>query len=278
MRWLITGSGGLLAPYLRDAAAAEGEAVTSGRRGGDYPCDLADIEAVARLIAEVRPDAVVHAAGLTDVDGCERDPDAAMTANSATVASLVAALPADVRLTYVSTDQVYPMTPGPHREDGAAPVNMYGRSKLAGEAAALAHPGALVLRTNFFGPARATGKQSLSDFFVTSLAEGRPVTLFEDVFFSPLHMKTLSHILVEASLRRAAGVFNAGSNHGFSKAEFGLSVARQKGLSTDSARVGSSESVAGRAPRPKDLRVDVSRLETALGRRMPSLQDEIEKL
>ena len=278
MRWLITGFGGLLAPYVAEVAAREGEVVTSGRRTGDRPCDLTDRAAVEHLIGETAPEAVIHAAGLTDVDACERDPAAAMRANRDTVAALVVALPADVWLAYVSTDQVYPDVPGPHAEDAVGPINAYGRSKLAGEVAARAHPKAIVLRTNFFGPSRVTGRNSLSDFFTRSLSAGRPITLFDDVAFSPLHLDTLGRLIVELGERGMTGTFNAGSKRGLSKAEFALTMARHLGLSTDSATVGTSVAIAGRAARPRDLRLDVAKLETALSRAMPTLSQEIGKL
>ena len=191
-RWLITGATGLLAPYFITAAGERGEVITTARAGAQRDCDLSDLPATRALLEGVAPDIVLHAAGLTDVDRCEREPAVAFASNADTAANLAAALPRSARLIVISTDQVYPDKTGPHREDETGPVNVYGQSKLAGERAALAHPSALVLRTNFFGPSRTPGRRSLSDFVVESLSQSRSVTFFEDVIFSPLHMATLA--------------------------------------------------------------------------------------
>ena len=73
-------------------------------------------------------------------------------------------------------------------------------------------------------------------------------------------------------------MFNAGCRDGTSKADFGFAVARHLGLPTASAMVGSSRALPARAPRPSDMRLDVTRIEQALGRPMPNFDDEVAKL
>lgn len=277
-RWLITGATGLLADYLIDRCRQSGEVMTTSRSGGDRSCDLRDHDAVKSLIAEVSPDVVVHAAALTDVDYCERAPEEAMAVNRDATASLAAELPGSAQFVFVSTDQVYPDTIGPHHESDVGPVNVYGQSKLAGEQRALDHPHALVLRTNFFGRARRPGRASLSDFVIDSLRAGKNITLFDDISFSPLHMTTFASLIVELVDRGASGIFNAGCREGASKAQFGLAVASHKGLQTRTASVGISDAMRSRAPRPKDMRMASDRLEATLGRAMPTLTEEIGKL
>jgi dTDP-4-dehydrorhamnose reductase len=233
---------------------------------------------VLALLADTAPDIVVHGAALTNVDRCEEAPHEAFAANRDAAAHLAAGLPAGARIVYVSTDQVYPDSAGPHREEGIAPVNVYGKSKLAGEEAVLRHPGAVVLRTNFFGASRRPGRASLSDFVINSLTRRQQVTFFSDILFSPLHMTTLAGLIAEMAQSDKTGIFNAGCRGGASKADFALAVARHKGLQTETARIGSSDVMPARAPRPKDMRMDVGRIEAALGRAMPTLEEEIAKL
>lgn len=277
-RWLITGAGGLLSDYLIDACSRRGDVIATGRSHGDKRCDLTDGAAVRALLADAAPDIVVHAAGLTDVDRCEREPDQAFAANRDAAAHLVAGLPPSARIVFVSTDQVYPDNPGPHNEEQTAPANVYGSSKRAGEEAVRRHPGALVLRTNFFGASRRAGRASLSDFVTRSLTDRQQVTFFSDILFSPLHMTTLSDMIAEMAERGIVGLFNAGCRNGMSKADFALAVARRKGLQTETARIGNSTIMPERAPRPKDMRMQVGRIEAALGRAMPTLEEEIAKL
>jgi len=275
---LITGAQGLLGPYLAQAFREHATVVTTARRGGDRPCDLLDAAAVRMLMSEVAPAHVIHAAAMTNVDQCEVDPAAADAGNRQTTAHLVEAMPPGSRLLYVSTDQVYPDVAGPHREGTEAPSNSYGRSKLAGEKVALARPGSFIARTNLFGPSLTLGRASLSDFVANSLAAGKPITVFSDVLFSPLHIATLASLLAEVAIARVEGVFNIGCREGLSKADFGLAVAKRLGLSTDTVKVGLSSDMPSRAPRNADLRLAVDRIEGALGRSMPTCEHEIDKL
>lgn len=276
---LIVGGTGLLGPYLRDAAAAAGwHPVLLGRRRGDVTADITDPTTLAPILDELRPGLVIHAAALTDVDACERDPDMADAVNGDSVAALTAAMDPATRLVFLSTDQVYPDTPGPHREDATAPVNAYGRSKLRGERHAAGADDHLILRVNFFGPSRTEGRASLSDFVTRSLRDGRKITLFVDSIFSPLHAETLAELVFMAAAQPVCGTYNLGSRNGTSKAEFGLAIARHLDLQTDTASIGRSTVMQGRAPRPADLRMSVDAFEQDFGVVLPALEDEIAKL
>jgi dTDP-4-dehydrorhamnose reductase len=270
---LVTGANGLLGPYLVDAFGPR--VITTARRAGDEPCDLADAAAVRALIEKTRPDVVVHAAAMTAIDAAEATPEVADLGNRVTTANLAAALPSTSTLVYISTDQVYPNVAGPHREGSEAPVNVYGTTKLAGEHAAATHSRALILRANLFGPSRTPGRVSLSDFVIDGLRNGKPITLFRDVLFSPLHMTTLAGLIRELADAGLTGVYNIGSREGMSKADFAIAIAEHLGLSLANARIGVSTELTSRALRPLDLRMDVTRLEHALGRAMPTCRAEI---
>jgi dTDP-4-dehydrorhamnose reductase len=274
---LVTGATGLLGPWLAEAAEALGEVVRTGLRGGDVVCDLTSPEAAARLVRRSRPGVILHAAAATDVDRCERDPGHAARLNQIAVENVVREAKRSM-FVLISTDQVYPDSQGPHAEHSAAPINVYGRSKLAGERIALSYPNALVLRTNMFGPSRTEGRESLSDYVVRSLESREPATFFTDVLFSPLHLRTLARLIVQSVQRGLRGCFNAGSRNGFSKYDFAVTIARHRGLPIDDVRAGSSDAVRGHAPRPHDLRLDVGRIESALDIVMPEAKDEVGKL
>ena len=275
---LITGSTGLLGPYLVEAAAGWGQVYTTSRTGGGYPGDLTDPDAARAIIDATSPEVIVHAAAMTNVDACETDPNAADRANCQATEILVRTMPVGAFLVFLSTDQVYPDSPGPHVEGQEAPANVYGSSKLAGEKAALKHRQTLVVRTNLFGPSRTPGRTSLSDFVVNSLSARRSITLFEDVIFSPLHATTLTTVIGAMLDRGLTGTFNAASRSGMSKAEFACRIADRFGLQKETATKGYSTLVPGRARRPLDLRMDPSRLEGQLGYTMPTLEEEIARL
>lgn len=149
MRWLITGANGQLGTALTTLLGRS--AVPLSRAELDVTC----AEAVAAAVAEINPDVVVNAAGWTAVDDAETAEDEAHAANATAVAHLAAA--AGPRLVQLSTDYVFDGTAQrPYEiDDRPAPHTAYGRTKLAGEQAALA-AGATVVRTAWLygGPGR----------------------------------------------------------------------------------------------------------------------------
>lgn len=273
---IVFGSSGLLGPYVCKAFEDAGmDVVPVGKDKAEITCDLTSPSQTQAFIRKHQPDIVVNLVALTNVDACEEHPATADILNRQTVASIVDALEENVFFVHVSTDQVYPDVPGPHKEDDTDPVNIYGATKLKGELEALKHLQTLILRTNIFGPSLTKGRQSLSDFFVKSLQQQAPIKLFTDVQFSPLHMATFARVLVNCVKKEVKGVYNLASRDGLSKAEFAALIAHELGLSTEQAERISSSAVAGRAQRVKDLRLDVSTIEKTLGEQMPTLKQEV---
>lgn len=275
---LITGASGLLAPYLVQAAGNCGNVVTTSRTQGDVFCDLTNLEQTRAMLQTVKPDWVIHTAAMTNVDLCESNPLDARQVNTVAVEHIAENLESKTHLAFLSTDQVYPDTAGLHREGSEDPVNVYGSTKLEGERNALKHAKCVAFRANLFGHSMTTGRASLDDFVVNGLREAKAITLFDDVLFSPLHMTTLSQLICESLEKQLCGVFNAGCREGLSKAAFGFVIAEHLHLSTGTVTVGQSISFKQRARRTLDLRMDVSKLEAALGRSMPTLRQEIERL
>jgi dTDP-4-dehydrorhamnose reductase len=118
--------------------------------------DVRDSDAVHALVASVRPDVVLHAAGYTDVAGAETDRGTCWDVNVAGTRHVAAAAASvGTRLVHVSSDYVFwggdDRPEGGYREgDSVGPVrNYYALSKLVAEEAARRAPNALIVRTSF---------------------------------------------------------------------------------------------------------------------------------
>jgi dTDP-4-dehydrorhamnose reductase len=241
------------------------------------PLDLDSADTLARQIADVGPDLIVHAAGLTSVDGCESDPVLARHVN-ADLARNVAAVAAvrGVRLIHVSTDHLFAGERGGYREhDAPQPLNEYARSKLlAEEWVGVVHPHALVLRTNFFGWGHAT-RQSFSDWIIHALRADREIMLFDDVYFTPLladNVAMAAHRLVE---RSAAGVFNVAGDERVTKFEFAVRLARVFGLPEKNIRRGSMATANLQAARPRDMSLNNAKMRALLGSSFGDLDEQL---
>lgn len=176
MRILVIGRSGQVARALVERAGVE-DVVAVGRP----ELDLLDPDAVARAIDAVAPDAIVNAAAYTAVDKAESEPDLAMAVNGV-APNRIAALARNRGLPFIhiSTDYVFSGESGqPYREsDATGPLNVYGRSKLAGEEAVLAQGGrALIVRTCWVYSAQG---QNFANTMLRLAAEGRDVVRVVD--------------------------------------------------------------------------------------------------
>jgi dTDP-4-dehydrorhamnose reductase len=139
MKLLIIGASGLIGSHLLRAATASGhDAVGTYRnfpRPGLARWDGADEPALAALLRAPQPDAVVHAAGWTWVDGCEDDPARAFEENARQPERLARHChERGIRVAYVSTSYIFDGAQGPYDEAATPnPLGIYARSKWEGE-------------------------------------------------------------------------------------------------------------------------------------------------
>ena len=131
MRIAITGSKGQLGTALQEELAAD-ELLPI-----DLPqYDITDLEAITSAVAAFAPDVIIHAAAITDVDGCERNPELAYRVNVLGTRNMaVAAQQCGAAMVYISTDYVFDGTKDePYWEyDTPAPQSVYARTKQVGE-------------------------------------------------------------------------------------------------------------------------------------------------
>jgi dTDP-4-dehydrorhamnose reductase len=164
---LLTGKNGQVGWELQRTLASLGDVVAVGHR----EMNLVDPDSIRKFVREVRPDLIVNAAAYTAVDKAESEADLAMAVNS--VAPGIMAEEAKrlkAVMVHYSTDYVFDGTrKTPYTEDDTPnPLNVYGRSKLAGELAiqAVGVPH-LILRTSWIYAARG------SNFLLTILRLAR---------------------------------------------------------------------------------------------------------
>jgi dTDP-4-dehydrorhamnose reductase len=275
---VVFGAYGLFGATLCPVLSDFGYRVLKQSRGnsGDICCDPTDKEEITRLLISIQPVAVINLVALSNVDTCETDLSEAYMANVRSVEVLVFAIletQSRPHLIHISTDHVYKGT-GPHIESSVSPINNYAMTKYAGEL--LAHQvGATIFRTNFIGKSRNNSRQSFTDWIFQSLVEGRNFTVFDDVFFSALSMQTLSNYIATTLEARVAGVFNVGTQDGISKAKFAQKFASYLGMNSDKMRIGSVMDMKLKAPRPNDMRLNVTRFEKTYGIELPDVESQI---
>lgn len=276
MNILVFGASGLLGTVLCQRLGEAGHAVTGFRRSPAAPCGTEKeiASAFAAAIERAAPQCVINLVAATNVDQCQSDMGHAALLNCFVPQLLSSLCQRGEHIVHLSSDQVYGGE-GPHDESSARPINIYALTKFVGEYPVL-QAGGCVLRTNFFGMSRTPSRKSLSDWLVSAGRSGQPLRVFEDVWFSPLGMSSLSTAILRAVDVRLSGLFNVGASDGVSKAEFARLLFEQLGLDSrllTSATIGNARL---EAPRPRDMRMDSSHFSRVTGFGLPTVRREIE--
>lgn len=277
---LVLGGYGYLGTWLSNYLSANGlEVWRQGRSTSSQAnFDVSNKDVFESFIKLHKFDVIVNLIAITDLEFCEQNADIAMQVNALLVLgvrSILDSMPASERPHFIqiSTDQVY-SGPGPHQEDETMPINVYGATKLAGEMYADVNK-STILRVNFIGKSTISSRVSLSDWVVNSARREDPVCLYEDVIFSPLHISTLCMVICGVVLNPICGVFNLGASTSIDKASYAFKLLELIGLST---RNFSKVKLADRTSlvkRPLDMSIGVSKIERALGFRLPSIESQI---
>jgi|SRR3989344_744201 len=245
---------------------------TCNESGGPIKLDITKAREVYGLIKKIKPELVVNCAAITNVDFCEENPSVAESVHVAGTKNLSDAChETGVKFIHISTDFVFDGLKGNYNEtDHAAPINVYGRTKLAGEKMA---ENDLVLRTCIFGK-NVAAKKSMVEWIVGELSASRPISVFNDSFFTPMYTGHLAQIILEAYRKDLKGLFHAASTVRVGKFTFAKAVADVYGLDKDLISPSSITSFNRPAKRPADTSLDCSKI-MRHGIKLNNFKDEI---
>ncbi len=229
MKVMITGASGLIGSHLAQRLAQDFEvlALTHGE------LDITDRDAVSERIAMAKPSLVVNCAVIS-VDDCERSPGAAHDINVEGPRNLAeAATEALIEFVHFSSNYVF----GGHTlrrvpytfKDRLDPVNVYGKTKVAGEAAVRkACAQSYIIRTSWV---YGRGPKSFLSSVHEELRAGRSVHAICDVWASTTSVKDLVNRVIEILVRRRYGTYHVVNTGICSYYEFALEAGRLIGLS-----------------------------------------------
>ena len=297
MKVLVTGVGGQLGhDAVNQLVGREHEAVGtniqpqySGVADGSavvtapyVQLDITNKSEVDRIITELHPDAIIHCAAWTNVDGAE-DPEnqplvhkinAEGTENIARAAKAV-----DAKMMYISTDYVFDgQGTRPWQPDDTcyAPLNIYGQSKLNGE---LAVSGILekyfIVRISWAFGINGT------NFIKTMINIGKTqdeVRVVNDQIGTPTYMFDLSRLLIDMVETDKYGYYHASNEGGYiSWYDFCAEIYRQYGLKTKIIPVTTAEYGLNKAARPFNSRLDKRKLVEAGFNPLPDWKDAVKR-
>jgi dTDP-4-dehydrorhamnose reductase len=292
MKILLLGKDGQVGWQLQRSLAPHGEVVACGRDR----CDLADLEQIRSIVREIRPAIIVNAAAYTAVDRAESESDLAWRINAEAPGVLATeAATLDALLVHYSTDYVFDGSKAlPYLEtDPTAPLNAYGRSKLAGEEAIRAAGGkSLIFRTSWVFGARG---QNFIKTILRLAREKDTLNVVADQVGSPTPAALIATVtgVVLAMLAHGQGLkkgesrlYHLTASRPVSWCDFARTVVDLAGrspgfdlrLKPEAINPIATSEYPTPARRPANSRLDCSKLESDFGLRMPDWQPYLERM
>jgi dTDP-4-dehydrorhamnose reductase len=219
--------------------------------------DISSLEETKRVLREIEPSLVVNTAAMHRVESCETQPLRAFEVNALGARNLsMVARELNTGLVHISTDYVFDGSKGkPYLEDDpAVPLNVYGNTKLSGEAFIRATSEKyFILRTSaLYGenPCRAKGGKNFVDLMLKLASERDELRVVDDEVVSPTFTRDLAKQIVDLSRTDHYGLYHATAEGSCSWYEFAKTIFDLANIAVNLKIAGPRE-FPSKVPRPK---------------------------
>lgn len=271
---LITGSNGLLGqklvelltqtPHYQVVATARGENRLPFLDGYSYhSMDITSREQVLEVVANTKPDVIIHTAAMTNVDECESKKATCWQQNVNAVEYLVEACQKiDCFLLHVSTDFIFDGKAGPYKEDAEAnPISFYGWSKYAGEKIVTNSTlrWAIARTVLVYGIAHDMSRTNIILWVKKSLEEGKNIKVVTDQWRTPTLAEDLAKGCALIAEKEAEGIFNISGKDFLTPYEMAIMTADYFKLDKSLISKADSTTFSQPAKRPAKTGFDLSK-------------------
>ena len=243
-----------------------------------FQLDITDRKLVKESLPALELDLIVNLAAMTDVDGCQSNPDKAWIVNSTSVKNLLDF--GQCPLIHISSDYVFDGENGPYKEsDETSPINVYGETKLESEelmwTTGKRH---LVIRTNVVYDYEPTTKASFLKWVVESLQNDQEINVVTDQYNNPTWTSSLAVVINRCIELDVTGLVHWGDKDYLNRFDFAKKIADVFGLDKKLINPITSDDLNQLALRPKKGGVDASMLSVAIGIEPPLLVDSLRSI
>ena len=282
---MIVGAEGALGTVLKEIVESEtGWSVTCVSRTRVYRGELeqqfdSSSRASWRTLFDSsawRPDVVVNAAAMTNVDACETNRTDAWRANVSLVENIAAECKRHgTKMIQLSSDYVFDGAAGPYSEGAMPnPINYYGKTKLAAENACIGSEiNHAILRTMWLYGENRRGRPSFVTWLVDQLATERPTRIVTDEIGNPTFLDDVAYGIIKVVERDLTGTVNIAGPDLMSRFDFAKSVATVYDLDPELLIPVASAELERTAKRPLRSGLISLRAQTSLGLRLTSVRD-----
>ncbi|HZY81406.1 MAG TPA: SDR family oxidoreductase [Cyclobacteriaceae bacterium] len=289
MRILVTGANGLLGRKLISLLdtqpgiylmASARKAISFSTNCDTTILDVTDLQQLEEVVSRVRPDVIINAAAMTQVDQCEQQKEECWKQNVGSVSNIVeVCTKKNIHLVHVSTDFVFNGKEGPLDETAVPePVNYYGESKLEGERIVLNSkcPAAIIRTVLVYGVTSDMSRSNIVLWVKKSLEENKPIRVVNDQFRTPTLAEDLAMGCFLAAKKKATGIFHISGDEMMTP--YDIAIRTADFFKLDKSLITPVTNFVQPAARPLKTGFIVEKAKRELGYKPHSLQEGLELL
>jgi len=292
MKVVVTGSNGLLGQTLVDMllkfpkqyqvyGLSRGKNI-SGRSDFEYmEVDLTNDQKLKDILTNIKPDAIVHTAAMTNVDACEEDKEGCLQLNIEVVKTISnVCKELNCYLVHISTDFIFDGQKGYYKEtDVPNPLSFYGESKLQSENIVLnSGVSASILRTILvYGKVNNLKRNNIVLWVKEMLENKKEITIVDDQYRMPTYVVELALACKVCIDTSANGVFNISSSKLLSIFEIAKEIANVFELDSSYIQPISTAKLNQRANRPVKTGFDLTKTKTELNFHPKTFKEDLLK-
>jgi dTDP-4-dehydrorhamnose reductase len=235
-----------------------------------------------KLITTHKPDVIIHAAAITQVDECELNPIACWHTNVTATRFLIdAAKKINCHFIYISTDFVFDGLHGPYKEtDSAAPVNYYGSSKLAAEKAVIesALNWCIIRTVLVYGNTWLSNRTNIVSWVKENLAHQKKIKVVADQWRTPTYVEDLALGVFLAIEKNAKGIYHISGAEMMTPYDMAMATAKFLNADTNLIEKVNADTFTQPAKRPAKTGFVIDKAKVDLGYNPISFADSLPKI
>ena len=232
---------------------------------GGVHLDIRSKSSIKKVLSDIDPDVILNLAALTDVDGCELDPQQAKDINFSGVKNLCRDFSG--HFIHISTDYVFDGKSGPYsEEDEPNPKSVYGKTKLFADNWLLDnYSKSTIIRTNILYSYTKRTKASFLKWVVDSLNDNQNIKVVNDQWNNPTWTESLSSVISKIIDNQAFDLYHYGDRDILNRFDFSILISKVFNLDSSLIMPISSDELNQIAPRPRKSGLITKKIESELG-------------
>jgi dTDP-4-dehydrorhamnose reductase len=287
MKIVVTGANGLLGYKLIQLLSTKSDIsliATARKKVNDLPqgvqffeLDIAYHDQTLEVLTTTKPDVVISAAAMTQVDQCETEREICWMTNVVGIENLVEGCEKiKCHLVHVSTDFIFDGSHGPLDESAVPnPVNFYGESKLAGEQVIQKSKlNWAILRTVLvYGVTPDLSRSNIVLWVKKSLEEGKTINVVNDQWRTPTLAEDLAMGCYLAASKKATGIYHISGEEMLTPFDIAMQTAEHFKLDKSLIKPANSSTFKQPAARPPKTGFIINKVKKELGYQPHSFKD-----